>query len=399
MPPKRKFLESSSCGSDSSKARKIPCDTKDRKRPCYELVVVERRLPRHEILHQLRTDREYQHRHQLFFHSFLHLYEPSLEALQDSPEFNVQMSNEFCNKTAPIYVLRTRATRCLPLILTSVHNYVYRRWFRPYKSEIEYGQFLVKLFAPRKLPPVDTASLKSIADLARDLTTTICSRVERVQQVHTPDQFKKLWPGINTRNIDECMYQQKFFVLQPLFRAIALVVCETSFDMTLPSISQLPVLIVRTGTEKGLSAPISLDSITNYREKLVEGPRKEARAVRTTLEKAVTFLMDLEHREIAAFGPRPDPVASTEGLMSGYFCRETVLKQVALLQWKDWGAPEGPSSQWVDRNIYTTWSGRGANYDANWMSQLEAIYRRNVTSGLEARGQKSLWGRSVNKQQ
>ncbi|KAI0546523.1 hypothetical protein F4679DRAFT_598600 [Xylaria curta] len=375
MPSKRKFLEGSSCRSDLGRN---PLDTKDRKRPLYELVVLETPLPRHEILHQLRTDREYEHRHRLFIRSLTHMYEPSLEALKDAPEFHLRMSNEFCNKSAPIYVLRGRSTRCLPLLLTSIHNYVYRRWFRPYESEIEYGQFLVKLFAPLKLPPVDKMSIKSIANLARDLTTTICERVDRVKRVHTLVQLRKLGPGIDTRDIDECMHKQEFFILQPLFRAIALVVCETSFDMDLP-ISQFPVLIVRTGTEEGLSAPISLDSITNYGEKLAEDPRKETRAMRTTLETAVTFLMDLERRETAAFGLRPDPVASTKDLKSGYFSREEVLKRIP----SKWEIPEGPSSQWVDREIYTTWSGRGADYDANWMNQLETIYRRRVPSRLE----------------
>ncbi|KAI0188387.1 hypothetical protein EV127DRAFT_343005, partial [Xylaria flabelliformis] len=346
--------------------------------------------PRHTILHQLRTDREYEHRHRIFFHSLLHIYQPSLEALNDSPEFHLVMSNEFCNKTAPIYLLRTRRlSRCGPLLLTSIHNYVYRRWFRPYESEIEYGQFLVKLIAPRKLPPVDMASTKSIANLARDLTTTICSRVDRVQRVHTLTELKKRGPGIDTRNIDECMHQQEFFVLQPLFRAIALVVCEKSFDIDLPSISQLPVLIVHTGTEDGLSAPINLDSITDYTEKLAGGPGKETRAVQTTLETAITFLMDLERREIAAFGLRPDPVASTKGQKSGYFSRESFLKHLVSLKWMDWDLPEGPSSQWVDRKIYTNWSGRGANFDAGWMNQLEGIYRRRVMSILGKRGDRS----------
>ncbi|TRX90082.1 hypothetical protein FHL15_009001 [Xylaria flabelliformis] len=393
MPPKRKFDEACSYISDSFKARKgNPSDAKDGKRPFFKdgkLIVSERPPPRHKILHQLRTDREYDHRHRIFFHSLLQIYQPCLEALHDSPEFHLRMSNEFCNITAPIYLLRTRLSRCGPLLLTSIHNYVYRRWFRPYETEIEYGQFLVKLIAPRKLPPVDTTSLDSIANLARDLTTTICSRVDRVQRVHALTRLKKLGPGIDTRNIDECMHQQEFFVLQPLFRTIALVVCEKSFDINLPSISQLPVLIVHTGTEDGLSAPINLDSITEYTEKLIDGPGKEARAVRTTLETAVTFLMDLERREIAAFGLRPDPVASTKGQKSGYFCRESFLKHLNQLRWMDWDPPEGPSSQWVDRKIYTTWSGRGANLDANWMNQLEGIYRKRVMSIFGKRGDRS----------
>ncbi|KAK3983836.1 hypothetical protein QBC44DRAFT_38363 [Cladorrhinum sp. PSN332] len=42
-----------------------------------------------------------------------------------------------------------------------LHNYIYRCWFRPWRSEIEYDRFICKLIAPKDLsyeePPSESA--------------------------------------------------------------------------------------------------------------------------------------------------------------------------------------------------------------------------------------------------
>jgi hypothetical protein len=81
------------------------------------------------------------------------------------------------------------------------------------------------------------------------------------------------------------------------------------------SISQIPVTIDRTGVEGGLSAPIIFDLIAE--DINVVGPLEDTEALIITLQTALSFLVDLEQREIKAFGPQPDPIASTKDLMMG----------------------------------------------------------------------------------
>ncbi|RGP63799.1 hypothetical protein FSPOR_8406 [Fusarium sporotrichioides] len=70
----------------------------------------------------------------------------------------------------------------------------------------------------------------------------------------------------------------------------------------------MTVLVLHTGESDGLSAPISFDSIENQVERVIV---RGMHSVRTRLEVAVDFVMFLEQREAAVFGPQPDPVAST----------------------------------------------------------------------------------------
>ncbi|KAJ4194520.1 hypothetical protein NW767_010024 [Fusarium falciforme] len=83
--------------------------------------------------------------------------------------------------------------------------------------------------------------------------------------------------------------------------------------------------------------------------------------------------MALEEREDAAFGPQPDPVASTAN--SCYLFRENRAEQ---LDW-DNGPLAGPSSQWMDMNQYPTWTGLGARYDRT----LNIIERRPFERHME----------------
>ena len=45
--------------------------------------------------------------------------------------------------------------------------------------------------------------------------------------------------------------------------------------------------------------------------------------------------MDLEKREVAAFGPRPDPAASTQDLEDGRFRGPVVRYEAQQLGWGD----------------------------------------------------------------
>ncbi|KAK0614117.1 hypothetical protein B0T14DRAFT_570091 [Immersiella caudata] len=111
---------------------------------------------------------------------------------------------------------------------------------------------------------------------------------------------------------------RRFFVLQPLFRAIVIIILSESFNVQMMDIGQLRVLLIRTGVEEGLSAPISFEPIAHQIYALPHGSHGEI-AVETLLDTAVDFILNLEEREVAAFGLQPDPVTSTCGLEDGCY--------------------------------------------------------------------------------
>lgn len=110
--------------------------------------------------------------------------------------------------------------------------------------------------------------------------------------------------------------------------------------------------------EDGLSAPISFERIADK----IDGCAGDARsAVKTTLETAVDFVMDLEAREAAVFGLQPDPVASWEPHLATANCWESLQGGEPLT---------GPSSQYVDTEKFTQWTGEGEVYDSWIMAEF-----------------------------
>ncbi len=183
--------------------------------------------------------------------------------------------------------------------------------FRPYRSEIDWCQLLAQIIAIHDDPTLSTTT--NPADMARviaSMSRAICAHVETTQQ-RTADRVSA---GCNWLKLGrelgfgdwEPVHDQKFLILQPLFRAVAIVVKPADYDVELQDTGQAPALIVLTGVQDGLSAPITFDSIV---DKI--GARYQAegsvQAAETSLATAVRFAMDLEERELAAFGPSPDP--------------------------------------------------------------------------------------------
>jgi hypothetical protein len=137
-------------------------------------------------------------------------------------------------------------------------------------------------------------------------------------------------------------------------------------------IGQLSVLVIRTGVEEGLSAPISFDPIAHQISAFSHGSHGET-AVETALDTAVDFVMDLEEREVAAFGLRPDPVASTRGLEDGCFQGPSFRHKATRLGWARWGDDPlvGPSSQWVDLEKYEEKPGWSEREVELWNASVE----------------------------
>jgi hypothetical protein len=122
------------------------------------------------------------------------------------------------------------------------------------------------------------------------------------------------------------------------------------------------VYIVRTGVEDHLSALVSLEAIR--KEDVIRfigcgGQDQPARAVQTTMQVALSFIQELEHREllVLASGQHPDPVESSQGLRAGYVRDGVRLEGDAMeLGWRpEWDPFDLPSSRWVDTNAHPEW--------------------------------------------
>lgn len=339
-------------------------------------------LPQHEIPHYLRGLQEKAYRKFIWssstFFEWMRAHDRSPSPLGNLPAtMSLEEATDHCNRVAPFYILRDEAYVCgtdspgnVELLIGDLQNYLFRKWFRPYRSEIKYGRFLAKIIVP--LPsrlPGDTRP-KHMVELVKGLNASVGAGVDKIQNdakaLEGYARKTKLYGPAgrlgNNRSRAQIIRDQHNFILQPLFRSIAVALRVKHYDVEVNDIGSMPVLIVRTGIEDGLSAPITFDSIAPHlRMFVLSGPKGVISAVETDIETAVNFLMDLEQQENAAFGLRPDPVESTRNLQSGCLrSPELLLGTAERLGWhKDIQPLEGPSSQLVDMERYPTWSGQG----------------------------------------
>ncbi|MBE3045754.1 hypothetical protein IMZ48_25050 [Candidatus Bathyarchaeota archaeon] len=354
------------------------------KQPVYSSRVPPERLPlqRHEILHRLRAELEGRHRELIHRYStrYQFLYEPRIDQLDDLPQMGLGQADDSCNKTAPIYIYSTADLNPTQLLLIALHNWLYRKWFRPYKSEIEWGQFIAKVM---RLPDVPKdMPVEHLVNSVVSLNGSVCDKVEAARQSVMDFDLSQhregmLQPatGIDyLKSMPELIEDQEFFLLQPLFRAVVIMIDGKDYGGNLgedvTDMGLTDVHIVRTGVEDGLSAPITFDAIVRRISGSIMGEDGRVKAVRTTLDTAFSFLCGLERREVAAFGAHPDPCESTKGLRSGYMDAPALLYTAKELGWAE-ESLELPSSKWVDADKYPGWTGPGADCDSGVMCELE----------------------------
>ncbi|KAI1195841.1 hypothetical protein F5X97DRAFT_335041 [Nemania serpens] len=208
---------------------------------------------------------------------------------------------DICNKSVPIYTLAGKSHQLLNAVL---HNYVYRRWFRPYRSEIEHDRFFCKFISTSGFPKETRLSHSTTAAII-SVNKDICAETDKIRL-----KFDQMLAngGSCLPWCRDILEENQFSIIQPLFRAILIVV--SSWDYQLEdsgTIGTIPAHLVLTGITDGLSAPITFESILG---KIDTDIGDTPGTVKTTLETAVDFVMGLEDREAAAFGLQPDPVAS-----------------------------------------------------------------------------------------
>ncbi|TFB05041.1 hypothetical protein CCMA1212_002864 [Trichoderma ghanense] len=296
-------------------------------------------ITREEKLWYLRTRLEADHRGHQFWMCAWRTYDPPIdEPLPRIPSYQFQ---DICNKSVPLYILRGHWR-----LAGILNNYIYRRWFKPYRSEIEYGRFITKVIALRDTDTPSPAILQSIMSLNR----AVCAEINE-RRTEYDREIAAGTAGNNT------VVDHQHYVLQPLFQALLLVLNPADWNgEDSSSIGRISVILVRTGVEDGLSEPITFEPIDDKIDGYIGG-----NAVKTTVETAIGFVMDLEARETRAFGLQPDPVASWDPDASFYEWRE-IMPYDQLI---------GPSSRFVDDERYPEWSGAGYRMDTEESVEIE----------------------------
>ncbi|RFN52418.1 hypothetical protein FIE12Z_3349 [Fusarium flagelliforme] len=306
-------------------SREYPCcDSSTAPKAFAILYEPEEDLESHEILHRLRGQLEEQHRTQIWGMWYHHSFE-----MADLPQLQGDHALDFFNKTVPIYIMRGDSQKQGPpsyLLLAVLHNYIYRKWFCPYRTDIE-----------------RTMALRST---------------------------------IQTRLLS--LPPKQFYTIPALFKALVVIIPSQSYRIcsSIANISAMTVLVLLTSENDGLSSSITFDSIDDQAERVkVRGMS----GIRTKLEVAVDFIMSLEKREVAAFGPQPDPVSSTaRDTDNNYASSDEHMydydeRTAMSLGWR-YGAIVGPSSKWVSAARYPKWTGSGSRADARLSTREEMFW-------------------------
>ncbi|KAK3324806.1 hypothetical protein B0T19DRAFT_403001 [Cercophora scortea] len=275
-----------------------------------ELKEEKHELRRSEILHFLRGMLEAQHR-DAFYSIFLRMFAPddwtgsSLHASPCSPDG----ARDCTNKTVPIYVVNVVRA---PLERDRVRAL-------PCPAHLSLYACL----------PAGVASPEVVKDIVI-LSTSICKRVEATLRDLRNISFRNM----NTKPLSRSeqrlgQFPQRFrsaeldkselYILQPLFRAVAITLLYDDYDdRGSNTMVDLPVLLILTGVESSLSAPITFDAIEDKITARIDGSSGHGKAVRATLDAAIEFVMALERREIKAFGLRPKPARAARIVDSWY---------------------------------------------------------------------------------
>ncbi|KAH6891497.1 hypothetical protein B0T10DRAFT_512022 [Thelonectria olida] len=356
---------------------------------------------RDQILHQLRGMKEKRHR-QRVLENFAR--EPScwrlacgqqnqaLWAFGQTPQSKysaLQRIIDCHNKSTAIYLLdpQQQGAHLRNGIWKFIDVWLYRQWFKPYESHIDHGRYLAKSMS--LVWDKDTAE-PTLTDVA-DFHMNLCQDLSADPFRRLPHEFlealpisrslaaEKVWNGGREELLAAL---GRVYILQPLFKAVFIVLDQTlgptegPFDAQ--DIGNFSVSLVQTGCTKGLSGPISFDVL--YRNgDVLPGPNKLGStvcSVRTTFKAGVQFILDLENREMATFGVKPDP-----SLLDNSVDLEEEARKLGWNESTHGKVPaDQPSSRWVDRCKHQEWTGAGALYHARsvWVAIrfLEATRRK-----------------------
>jgi hypothetical protein len=141
---------------------------------------------RQQILAEFRGELEIIHRQLCYYFSTKRPFDPCQlppgacsRLLHDNVEdLGYRHAEDCCNKNVPIYIVSSRGQSTI-LLSYALHNWLYHRWYQPYRNHIEYFQFIAKLFLACP-SPVDMP-LQSLVKLITELHGRICKQVTSYQ--------------------------------------------------------------------------------------------------------------------------------------------------------------------------------------------------------------------------
>ncbi|PHH71582.1 hypothetical protein CDD80_5129 [Ophiocordyceps camponoti-rufipedis] len=329
--------------------------------------------------------------HRLLF-KYQHLrpqYEPSVKDIHRLPEIDEFHFSNTCNKSVPIFITPSHKSTCCHQMLSIVlHNYVYRRWFIPYKTEISWHRFIYRSVWPKDLTPEATLS-QSTVDTIISFNKAHCASIEKCQHDYNlrlaqgdsflASEIRVPRTDFPTRRpaLTDC---REVCVLQPLYRALILIIFDGDYnDEDSKTVGKIPIYLVRTGIEDGLSEPISFASIADKIEGWTtnDSAGEPGIPVKTTLETAIDFVIHLEAREVAAFGFHPDTAWRPDHSIAKLYSKLTGGATLV-----------GSTTTFVNTDKFTEWVGDGERNDSWMMTLLEdhltRRYHYRATSALRA---------------
>ncbi|KAF5622590.1 hypothetical protein F25303_12023 [Fusarium sp. NRRL 25303] len=210
--------------------------------------------------------------------------------------------------------------------------------------------------------PSPDISAVSLVKLINDLHGRICDQVATYHREVVTLPLQPATFGV------PCFRDQEFLILQPIFKAVTIILLEDDFNVRVTDVGKLPVLITLAGQDSGLSQPLSFKSISQHATKFISDT-----AVQVPLHIAIDFVIAQNQREIAVFGTQPDPVKSTLGFRSTLNVGLEALPAVVRSLGGGDEPIEMPSSTWVDTTIHSGWPRVSALDDEKW-------YRREETN-------------------
>ncbi|KAI1385201.1 uncharacterized protein F4822DRAFT_337202 [Hypoxylon trugodes] len=342
---------------------------------------------RDRILHQIRANREC-------------LYALSTYAKVTSPTayFSANLSRrplhsidlfDCSNKSTALYIFDPRM-QFSNVMAEPINSWMHRQWFDPYRTDVEFCRFPIKSFAVH----YNVAALGSNPDTDQLIAmhTDICERAQLTTAVGngTGDPTLPILgplrgpatPDIDipVAHYDSC---ERAHILQPLFKAFFMVATNYGVGNSgfgeLDDVAKITVRLILTGITDGLSAPISFEPL---RENALDGTyAPNSNTITTTMGAATKFILELEAREISAFGIRPDIKAlSREEISRAFrFSKDAGLEYAKELGWVE--ARDGRldevsprSAEWVNPEKFPLWVGTGAEKARSFTEHVTSTF-------------------------
>ncbi len=214
----------------------------------------------------------------------------------DNPLTPLRDLRKFCNKATAMYWTQSaqRNDQCRGLIFACI----YKEWFRYHHNapNIEFGSFFANPIRITRTGPDTIAGIleahKSLCEQAIDLLDN--DRHGKASDAHC-----------------EGLPDSRNYKMLPLYRAIVVVIDQLAPDNSKPHqrgvlldevVQRQNVLMVLTGDEEGLSAPITFDSTRSQALPIATiDVTNDAKVIRVSLRTAVRFIADLRQKEEEAF--------------------------------------------------------------------------------------------------